>query len=54
MRRPNNTLARVSEIEWQLTLNRGLADIHRAAGTKRKDILEAIYGTKSQERRVAA
>jgi len=66
MPRADNTLDRVAEIEWQMTLNRGLADIHRAAGTtndaaltrllyraRRKDIITALYGIKSQERSVA-
>jgi len=57
---------RIAEIEWQLKLNQGLAAIHRAAGgttdmslqrflyrNRRKDLIETIYGTKSQERRAA-
>jgi len=64
--RPASALERIAEVEWQMKFNRGLADIHRAAGTtsdsslqrllyraKRKDLINAIYGTESQERRVA-
>jgi len=59
-------LDRIAEVEWQLKLNRGLNDILRASGctndsalqqmlyrNKRKDLMEVIYGTKSQERRAA-
>ena len=66
MSRPSSALERIAEIEWQLKLNQGLSAIHRAAGgttdrslqkflyrNGRKDLMEAIYGTTSQERQAA-
>lgn len=66
MSKPDRSLDRIAEVEWQLKLNRGRADILRASGctndsalqqllyrNRRKDLMEVIYGTKSQERRAA-